>query len=159
MPTHLVLTRATWSDRSWAAGWRCTALAGWSRGQGAPSRTPGARSECWGPNFRNPECTWISSILSELSQITRESFILRISSSCLGNQWSRRWRCKKDCQKSVQMPKFTITETFDLLKSEWGRPSTVLVPETIAKSVVVKLLAYDARQGGTDLPIVVRYKV
>ena len=57
------------------------------------------------------------------------------------------------------MPKFTITETFDLLKSERGRPSTVLVPETIAKSVVVKLLADDARQGGTDLPIVVRYKV
>ena len=51
------------------------------------------------------------------------------------------------------MPKFTITETFDLLKSERRGPSTVLVPETIAKSVVVELLAYDASQGGTDLPI------
>ena len=39
----------------------------------------------------------------------------------------------------------------DLFKSEGGRPTTVLVPEPIAQSVVVELFPYNARQGGTNL--------
>ena len=39
----------------------------------------------------------------------------------------------------------------DLLKSEGGRPAAVLVPESVAQSVVVELLPDDARQGGTNL--------
>ena len=39
----------------------------------------------------------------------------------------------------------------DLLKSEGGRPAAVLVPESVAQSVVVELLPDDARQGGANL--------
>ena len=39
----------------------------------------------------------------------------------------------------------------DLLESEGGRPAAVLVPESVAQSVVVELLPDDARQGGTNL--------
>ena len=39
----------------------------------------------------------------------------------------------------------------DLLKSERGRPAAVLVPESVAQSVVVELLPDDAGQGGANL--------
>ena len=39
----------------------------------------------------------------------------------------------------------------ELLESEAGRPAAVLVPESVAQSVVVELLPDDARQGGANL--------
>ena len=82
--------------------------------------------------------TWMSSILSELSQITRESFTFLISSSWNGKIYESSF-------PSIRRIKI------DLLKSEGGRPTTVLVPEPIAQSVVVELFPYNARQGGTNL--------
>ena len=114
--------------------------------------------------------TWMSSILSELSQITRESFTLLISSSwkekvfelmmliLAKESWGLWYWDYSHGSIGHVGNTFVLEKSFpqiwmevDLLESEGGRPAAVLVPESVAQSVVVELLPNDARQGWANL--------